>query len=230
MLRKIPNELNGIFEISKLYDKYLGKDAGILENYYNFSEYKFIEDKLICKKIENSYEEVFKLIDIFYYINNLTKLFINKEKNIDEIILDLCVNLGVPKRYLVKETQDYYINEKYIKYCEACFKTFYNILSSKSHRELMKSLNDNYKHFPIFYRVVPNRTLITKYKSIPCSNNIFNLYFLTLMTLNFYTSNHDLKNPFICNECGGVFERKTNNQKYCDTCKSKINFSKVSRS
>lgn len=110
--------------------------------------------------------------------------------------------------------------------CKKYFNKIFNILSSQ---DTTKDINDNYKFFSVYYRIIPNPTLITKYKSIPCSNNIFSLYFLAFTILKFYSSSDNIKSPFICSECGGAFKKKTNNQKYCDVCKSKINFSKVSR-
>lgn len=235
MLRKAKG-YNSIFSLKEIDNyTYIGKDIGILENHYCFLEYKIIDNKIICRKKQESIEKKFKLIDIYNYINNLARIYINKERNVYEIILDLCINLGVPMKYLVQKTQDfyvfgedkeYYVDEKYINYCEKCFKTIHSILSS---RKIKVEINNYYKYFPVYYRNIKNSTLVTEYKPIICSESVFNLFFSTLVILNFYTYNNNLKNPFICNECGKAFERKTNNQRYCDICKSKIDFPKMSR-
>jgi len=226
MFRKIPDELNGLFEVTEVKDKYFGKESGILEDYCNFFQYDIINDRILCKGTPTTKEKIFKLIDIFNYIHNLTNLYISKKKNIYEIIVDMCINIGIPKKHLIVENQNYYIDENYITAC----KNYFNKISKISYsKDIIKHINDNYKFFSVYYRIIPNPTLITKYKSIPCSNNIFSLYYLTLTILKFYSSNNNIKSPFICSECGGAFERKTNNQRYCDICKNKINFSKVSR-
>ena len=223
MIKKIESGLTGFFNINE-QETISGKDIGILKDYYTFDSYPLINNEILCQTLFcKNLKKDFKLIDIYNYIHRLSKLL--HEHTIYELVHDISINFGVPKKFIKKENNKYFIDNKYFDYCSKCF-SIINELNTLEQNQKIDKINKLNINFPVTFTIVENQTLLSNHKLIPTSTSIFNLFFYTLLLIS--SSDETLIKPFICSECGLTFERITNNQKYCDNCRSKIDFPKIS--